>query len=271
MARTKVLIAVKTYPNPSRKYEELVCTAGFTENGDWVRIYPVPFRKMRFENQYKKYDWIEFDLIKNESDFRPESYRLCSSRIEFLGHLKPEDNWAKRKKYVLKKVYNNMTELIAEAKNRDKGTSLAVFKPSRIINFTVEKTGREWDKNKLDEIKSKRSQKDLFQPPKDLFQIVKKLPYKFSYLFEDYQGKKCKLMIEDWETGQLYWNCLARHKGDEAKAVEDVKKKYFDDFAKKKDLHLFLGTTYRHHHRSRNPFVIIGTFHPSKEDQLSLF
>jgi hypothetical protein len=30
-----------------------------------------------------------------------------------------------------------------------------------------------------------------------------------------------------------------RHEGNEKKAVEDVRKKYFDDFAKTKDLHFF--------------------------------
>lgn len=33
MALTKVLIAVKTYPTLSSKYDELVCTAGFREDG----------------------------------------------------------------------------------------------------------------------------------------------------------------------------------------------------------------------------------------------
>jgi hypothetical protein len=31
---TKVLISVKTYPTLSTKYNELVCTAGFLENGN---------------------------------------------------------------------------------------------------------------------------------------------------------------------------------------------------------------------------------------------
>jgi len=47
MAKTKVLIAVKTYPTLSEKYDELVCTAGFKEDGTWIRIYPVPFRKLK--------------------------------------------------------------------------------------------------------------------------------------------------------------------------------------------------------------------------------
>ena len=48
MALAKVLITVKTYPTISAKYDELVCTAGFREDGTWVRIYPVPFRKRSY-------------------------------------------------------------------------------------------------------------------------------------------------------------------------------------------------------------------------------
>ena len=79
------------------------------------------------------------------------------------------------------------------------------------------------------------------------------------------------MMIEDWEIGRLYWRCLQKHEGNESKATEDVKNRYFNDFAKTKDLHLFLGTTLLHHHVSLNPFMIIGTFHPKKAIQSSLF
>ncbi len=78
MAKTKVLITVKTYPALSVKYDELVCTAGFLEDGTWIRIYPIQFRKKSFDEQYKKYQWIEMDLVKNTSDFRKESYRPFS-------------------------------------------------------------------------------------------------------------------------------------------------------------------------------------------------
>jgi hypothetical protein len=50
-----------------------------------------------------------------------------------------------------------------------------------------------------------------------------------------------------------------------------VRKKYFDDFAKTKDLHFFLGTSQLHHFVSHNPFMIIGTFHPTREIQNKLF
>jgi hypothetical protein len=40
----RVLITVKTYPNPSKSYQETVCTAGIDEDKNWIRIYPVNFR-----------------------------------------------------------------------------------------------------------------------------------------------------------------------------------------------------------------------------------
>ncbi len=79
------------------------------------------------------------------------------------------------------------------------------------------------------------------------------------------------MMIEDWEIGALFWRQLAKYEGDESKAVEDVRKKYFDDFALTKDLYLFLGTSQVHHYVSHNPFMIIGTFHPKVEKQMKLF
>ena len=273
MALTKVLITVKTYPAISNKYDELVCTAGFLEDGTWIRIYPVQFRKKTFGEQYKKYDWIEIDLVKNLSDFRKESFRPVSyeTEIKILNHVDTKSNWLIRKSLILtKKIYHDISELIAEAKDRQIMTSLATFKPTEILDFKIESVEREWDKNKLAKLEQDR-RSNLFSQEEPIFEVVKKLPYKFSYILKDSKGKQSKMMIEDWEIGQLYWNCLAKHEGDESMAVKDVKNKYFDDFAKTKDLYLFLGTSQLHHLTGKNPFMIIGTFHPKIEQQLSLF
>lgn len=265
MALTKVLITVKTYPTISSKYDELVCTAGFREDGTWVRIYPVPFRKRDYKEQYKKYDWIELDLVKNTSDFRSESFRpsTLETEINVVGNIDTSRNWEERKKVCLSKIYCNMSELIAEAKDKNIGTSLAVFKPSEILDFYAEPVEREWSSKQ----KAALAQQNLFETK---FEVVKKLPYKFKFRFKDNQGKESNMMIEDWETGQLFWKQYKKY-GDEQKAIADVRKKYFDDFAKTKDLHFFLGTTQAHHHVSLNPFMIIGTFHPKVEHQMKLF
>ena len=264
MALTKVLITVKTYPTISTKYDELVCTAGFREDGSWIRIYPIQYRKKAYLEQYKKYQWVEIDLVKNTSDFRPESYRPLShdSEIRIIGEIEPDGaSWDERRKIVLNKVYTNLSELIAEAKDRKICTSLAVFKPSEILDVKIKPCEREWSKEKLATLQ----QLSIFDSVKtDKPQVVKKLPYEFSYIFKDNEGKQSTLMIEDWELGLLYWNCRKKYEGHDAetRACADVKYKYLNDFAKTKDIHLYLGTTQTFHLRSPNPFLVIGTFHP---------
>jgi hypothetical protein len=275
----KVLITVKAYPAISKKHNETVCTAGITEEGKWIRIYPIPFRQLDYNNQFRKYEWIELDLERNLSDFRPESYRpknLFLNDLKSCGIIEADRNtWAERRKYVLQNVYTNLDQLIAEAKDRKICTSLAIFKPTKFIDFIFHETDREWNKEKLEYLKNKKLQLNLFEnnDENDIteFEVVDKLPYKFSFKFEDDQGKSSTLMIEDWETGLLFWNSLARHDGDEIKACEDVKKKYFDDFAKTKDYYFFLGTTKLHHLIAPNPFVIIGDFRPKPVIQEELF
>jgi len=270
---------VKAYPALSKKYNETVCTAGLKEDGSWIRIYPIPFRQLDYNNQFKKYEWVELDLERNLSDFRPETYRpkdILLRDLQSHGIIKSDgDAWIERRSHLLKKVYTNLEVLIAEAKDKSVCTSLAVFKPTNIIDFVYEETDREWSKDKLDYLKSKKLQMNLFDNENEFdiseFEVVNKLPCKFSFIFEDDAGKKSKLMIEDWETGMLFWNSLARHEGDEQQACEDVKKKYFDDFAKTKDYYLILGTTKLYHNTAPNPFVIIGDFRPKHITQESLF
>ncbi len=269
MAIKKILISVKTYPTLSKRYEELVCTAGFLEDGSWIRLYPVPYRKLEYIKQYKKYDWIEIDVVKNTNDFRPESYRPTSldPKIDFIGNIGTKNNWAERKKYALNNVYTNRSKLIEEAKDKSITTSLAVFKPTKVVDFIFEEEkNREWDKRKSEAL----SQCNLFEKVDKEFKVVRKLPYKFFYKFEDEDGKQSNLMIEDWETGALYWRMLKEH-GTEEIACQKVREKYLDDFANTKDLYLFLGTTQQYHFVSPNPFIIIGTFHPKKEEQETLF
>lgn len=271
MAWKKVLITVKTYPVISTKYKELVCTAGFDEEGNWIRIYPVPFRQIDYENQYSKYQWMEIDLIKNNSDPRPESYRPnWQSTPRLLNKIDTKNDWAERKKYALKEVYTNFEKLLDEAKSSTR-KSLATFKPTEVLDFEITKGESQWGKQKLERLKQTSLS---FEPwEKNIIEVVNKLPYNFHYLFKDETGKLRRLMIEDWEVGALYWNCLKRS-GSESEALDKVKEMYFDTFVNKRDLHFYLGTQYTHHMRkAKNPFVIIGALplpKPKKTNQMKL-
>jgi hypothetical protein len=170
MAKQRVLITVKTYPTLSRKYGETVCTAGVREDGTWVRIYPVPFRRLN------------------------EEMREATKQYDLFA----DNTW------------------------------------------------------------------------RETFKLIDKLPYSFSYKFEDAVGRQSELQVLDWEAGALYWNCLRSVNGDEPMALAKVRQKYFDEFLKK-DLHFFLGTTQQFHFVAPNPWVIIGVLPIPYETQLGLF
>lgn len=276
MAKKKVLITVTTYPLPSRSYDELVCTAGVLENGEWIRIYPVPLKflsGLRKDGKVEsfKYNWIELDLEKRTDDFRPESHSPINydfKDVQLHGKIDTKNNWAERKMFCISNAYTNLTQLIEDSK-APKNISLATFKPANIIGFEIEEEeNREWK----DEWKELRKQGDLFEQDRNPEIQIPKLPYKFYYRFNDETGRESRLMIEDWEIGALYWNCLKSAEGNEGEALKKVRAKYEQEFIKDKEVYLFLGTTKEWHmRRSKNPFVIIGVFYPKKEIQTSLF
>ncbi len=270
--KEKILILVKTYPTFSKKYFELVCTAGINEHGEWRRIYPIPFRKLNDIEQYKKYQWVQVDMEKNSSDPRPESYNLRQgSKINVLAKPLPTKNHWQQRKDVLKNtpVYTIIDEIIHKANDKN-SLSLCQFQPKEIIRLEIKVAEKEWSQDILDKIKTENAQGVLFEDMKREISLVKKLPYKFSYCFKDHTGKESTLMIEDWEIGQLYWNCLKRTYGDEQAACQKVKEKY-EGFMKEKDVTLFLGTTRQFHGWASNPFLIIGVFYPPKNHQQELF
>lgn len=274
--KKRVYITVKTYPTISKEYSELVCTAGLLEDGSWIRLYPVPFRLLKSEQKYPKYTWLEVEVEKKTTDFRFESYKPILNTITVEPKPQKAD-WDNRRKIILQNgtVYTNMQTIVKLAHSPEK-VSLATFKPTKIIDFIVEKDSHpEWDAGKLSSLWMKSHQLSVFQTEEEVkaeFEIVQKIPYRFYYKFEDDSGKKSRLMIEDWEIGMLYLNCLKAAQGNEAIAIDKVRKRYFDSFLKR-DIYFFLGTTLKYH-SARQPYIIIGVFYPPilpDNEQLSLF
>jgi len=275
MARKKVLITVTTYPLPSRSYDELVCTAGILENGDWIRIYPVPLSfliDLKGSGKVKKvkYTWIELDLNRRIDDFRPESHSPVNYDFKdlIIGEtIGTEGNWTLRKELCLRNVYTNKAKLLKDSK-APKNISLVNFKPAKILGLEIEEDIREWK----DEWLELRKQGDLFATVKPIETLIPKLPYKFYYRFVDDSGEESKLMIEDWEISALFWNCLRNSNRNESIALQKVREQYEENFIKNNDIYLYLGTTKEwHRRRVPNPFVIIGILYPKKELQGKLF
>ena len=58
----QVLIVVRTYPTPARKGIEVSCTAGITDDGQWIRLFPVPYRFLEADQRFRKYQTILCEL-----------------------------------------------------------------------------------------------------------------------------------------------------------------------------------------------------------------
>src|SRR5262245_45068271 len=98
--KKRALIVVRTYPVPDDSGIESSCTAAITADGEWLRIFPVPWRLLPEEQRFRKYDWVDFDLVKSASDTRPESHHLQpgSSSIKIISSVQ---EWRNKKDLVL--------------------------------------------------------------------------------------------------------------------------------------------------------------------------
>jgi hypothetical protein len=253
----RVLITVKTYPIPSSKYDELVCTAGVTETGEFVRLYPINFRDLPFSSQYQKYQWIEVEVEKHTGrDSRKESYRPISDSIRLVGEpVSAKGNWADRARYALAKKSQSMEDLY-EQQEKDK-TSLGIFRPKTIHDLLISADESEWKAGFLNALRQQR----LWETRKASKEPPRKVPFKFHYKFEC-DDPRCnrnhQMMIEDWELGALYWKCVDGGSRPEEACVL-VRQKFLNQICgSERDTHFYVGTVLAH----PKSWVIIGTFWP---------
>ncbi|MGB9858904.1 MAG: hypothetical protein ACPLQP_03090 [Moorellaceae bacterium] len=252
--KTKVLITVMTYPHPSRGYQELVCTAGITENGEWVRLYPIDYRYRPKHQRFVKYQWIEVGLAPKGSgnDNRKESRKPDLDSIKLLGKpLSTANNWYERRQIIDKLPVYTVNQL-RSLYEKDK-TSLGIVRPKRVIDLDIEESDPNW-KPEWDIL---FKQLRLFGPPP---KPLTKIPYKFSYVFEcEDSTTPHKTIIEDWELGVLYLKEVSRL-GSEDKAAESVRAKFLNEMCSpSRDTCFFMGTTFPY-----NSWVVLGVFWPPK-------
>ncbi len=259
--KTKVLVTVMTYPHPSRGYQELVCTAGITEAGEWVRLYPIDYRYRHRGQQFKKYQWIELELelVGAGNDDRKESRRPVLDTIRVIGEpLSTKDDWRARREIIDRLPAESVNSL--RAKHQSDKTSLGLVRPTRILDLEIREANPEW---KAD-WKNLFAQMNLFGPQQ---KPLKKIPFSFHYIFEcEDSDKPHTAMCEDWELGVLFLKEIDRL-GSEQAAAESVKKKFFEQMcAPQLDTQFFMGTFFPY-----NVWLVLGVFYPPKTHQAELF
>jgi len=253
--KKKILIVVKAYPESSKKYRSVVCTAGITEDGELIRIYPVPLEAFRGNNRIPKFSWIEAEIKKatGEKLNRSDSYKVRDSSIKIFDKslIQRPTNWEGRNEIVLPVISNSIEDL--QQKYQENRISLGLIKPAKLFDFYRTKDLSEIADNEILNIR----QQTLYGEDRTLLEI---LPHIFKYRFScDHEGScEHNMTCEDWELFQSYRNWRWKYKTPEL-LWEKIYQKYYTDMVEKKDLHFFMGT-----HSLYPVWMIIGLYYPPK-------
>lgn len=254
-----VLIVVKTYPTPALKGIEVSCTAGITEDGEWIRLFPVPFRLMDGSKRFRKYQWVRL-RIKKASDPRPESYNIDPDSIKILSEpLGTNKAWSSRRRAV-EHLQGHCMCCIQEKHLIQGSPTLALFRPHRIISFKIESDSSSWTEQQLARL---RQTSFLDHGPSE---ELEKIPFKFKYHYScDHSACNTHTMIcTDWEMNQAFreWK---RTYGVEWESK--FRQKFEHEMIQKNDTHFFAGTVNNH----PKSWIIVGLFYPPIETQPPLF
>ncbi len=257
--RKRVLITVKAEPSPSKAHGDSVCTAGITDQGEFIRLYPIPYRVFCDDKtKFSKYDWIEVDCEKSDNDRRIESYKIDSESIKVVGHVNTEYGWAERNEILLPKVSKNFAEL------KESGASLGIIKPSEILKFEI------GDTDDID-MDCKKTFQMIFEGESRLRKIpvIKPRDRRFSYKFKcDGEKTEHAMVCEDWELYESSRTWLNYYESEEI-LEEKIHEKFFHHFKNECNLHFFVGT-----HFVYKTWMIIGLYYPPKakpSKQMKLF
>lgn len=276
----RILILAQTNPCFSHRYLETVCTAGVTEDGEWIRLYPLRKRLLSEDKKYHKYQWVEckIDPTPQNHDCRPESHKVDQGSIIPRDLLPTTDNWAVRRRFLLSgnfPIYQTKEQILEGVQNNR--FSLCFFQPTSVLTFFGELENSEFTDDEKGIIKQHCDQGILFcfddeVSPSSL--NFKKIPYSFHCKFKDRDGVEMNLSVLDWEMSTLYRNC--KNTSDQYRALEKTLYQY-NNFIRTKDIYFVLGTRNREHnilrHRPEsniNPWSIISVMYFPKLLQLEL-
>ena len=264
-AMRRILVTVKAAPITTKNHGECICTAGITDEGEFIRVYPVPLQLWKEGKGFKKFDWIEVECEESTDEIleRKESHHLKSnSPIKIIDRSLSTEreggDWSGRNDVVLRLRAKSIETLKEDALN-DR-TSLGLIRVGQVFDFY--KGGEMSDEEK--------GMKRLYQAILDLEEgerpmvgktwVLQQMPHIFKYRFQcdDLGCPTHDMTCEDWEAFESYRRWRSNYP-DEDVLWQKMKQRYLNWMAGR-DLHFFMGT----HNRYGN-WLIIGLYYPPKE------
>jgi len=259
--QTRILVLCKTYPSPSSNHVETSCVAGIEEGGGLVRLFPIPFRLIDDEKQFKKWQWISARIAKAPKDHRPESYKVYLDTVVCDGEpISTREGWQKRRVELSAiPIYGDFAEL--DAARHSDGTTLGLVRPTRVLALDITPTNKpNWTEEEKSKLVRQR-QRGLFeQTDCKVISQLRKVPFDFHYRYVCNAGDRdCEYRhkIVDWEAGALYLTCRARYGEDWERAFRTK----IEEQLPAADLMFLMGTI----HRFPDQWLIVSLIYPPKQ------
>jgi hypothetical protein len=250
-----LLILTKTYPAPSRTHREISCVAAINQKGEMRRLFPIPFRLLDGELQFKRWEWVKASITKASDDHRPESFKVDIDSIERIQRIGTDQGWAERMQWIAPHFLPNFDDL--EARRQHTGQTLGFIRP---IDFTLiiePSDAPDWSS----EERAKLIQDGLFDSMEIRTRFpLKKVPFNFCYSYVSQtpsQQPRFKHKLTDWEVDALYWNCQ-RDYGQNWDIYFRLRLEA--DFSQNKEVAFLMGTM----HRFPDQWLIVGLVYPPK-------
>ena len=250
--KKRVTVITKAYPEYSKRHGAVACTAGITDGGEWIRLYPIDMRHFSGKDKISKFDIIEVECKKDKDKLgRKESHKVRPDSIRVIDKCltKPKVEWDKRNQIVLPTISKSIIELKGDYDSNK--TSLGLIKPVVLLDFI---------KTEKLEIYEHDSWSFTVNLDGEKIPNVEKFPHIFKYRF------KCtccedsfhEMQCEDWELFESYRSWGKRYRDTEI-LWEKLREKYYTWMIEKRNIHFIIGMY------SQYPtWFIVGIYYPPK-------
>lgn len=231
-----LLVNCKTYPAVSTKYTETVCTGGVQADGQFVRLYPIPFRFLDAAEQYGRWDLIRVRAYRDTKDTRPESWHLENGTpIETLQQITSEKQ---RWDWMSKTIHPSAAAMTEKRLTN----GLVEIEP---IEFYWKADDKEWTPGQITVIQ----QGDLFASKAQMKELAERVPWQFRLKYRERStGREDDGKVLAWSYYQGFRRALSETR-DEQRALQVISEKVKRSiFAEDRVVFAILGTHSRFGH-----------------------
>ena len=223
-------------------------------NPGWIRLYPINFRDLDSNDQFRKYQMITLDAVPARQDQRRESWRPILPSVVPGEFLKP---WKPRRVWLDDYVEDSMCKLNAHARERADAKSLALVRPREVSRLMFEPHPG-WTQEEQRKIDRYVAQPDLFNPRRKQPLQPPRFKARYRYRCHDAACRGHEQGLLDWEFVMLQRQ-LAGSSDSYMRA--ELEAKYLGMMCEqRRDVAFFVGNQAKRAH----VFSVLGVYYPDR-------